>query len=145
MVVLDPYATTVLGRRRYGELGPELAWKTPGVLGYASTWPQAACALPSPFEDEEFDWEGDRPLNIPMEEIVIYEMHVRGFTQDPSSGVSAPGESSRVHTQAGKDRSEGQGRPSSSYGAAGIEVSVELLCDLRLMRPAAQRYLTQPR
>jgi len=34
---------------------------------------------------------GDRPLRTPMEQLVIYEMHVRGFTQDDSSNVSAPG------------------------------------------------------
>lgn len=91
VAVLDPYARAILSRRNYGVLAPELEWKTPGVLGFATTWPQAACALPSPYDDQEFDWEGDRPLNIPMEELVIYEMHVRGFTQDDSSGVSAPG------------------------------------------------------
>ena len=38
-----------------------------------------------------YDWEGDRPLNRPMEDSVIYEMHVRGFTQSPSSRVRYPG------------------------------------------------------
>ncbi len=38
-----------------------------------------------------YDWEGDRPLNRPMEETIIYEMHVRGFTRSPSSGVASPG------------------------------------------------------
>ena len=38
-----------------------------------------------------YDWEGDRPLNKPMSETVIYEMHVRGFTQSPSSGVEQAG------------------------------------------------------
>jgi glycogen operon protein len=38
-----------------------------------------------------YDWEGDRPLNRPMEETIIYEMHVRGFTQSPSSRVRHPG------------------------------------------------------
>ena len=38
-----------------------------------------------------YDWEGDRPLNRPMSETVIYEMHVRGFTQSPSSGVTNKG------------------------------------------------------
>lgn len=36
-------------------------------------------------QDEEFDWEGDRPLETPMEDLVIYEMHVRGETHTPSS------------------------------------------------------------
>jgi hypothetical protein len=47
------------------------------VLGLAPTWPQAAAFLPKPGEDD-FDWEGDTPLELPMEDLVIYEMHVRG-------------------------------------------------------------------
>jgi len=35
-----------------------------------------------------YDWEGDEPLNIPFSTSVIYEMHVKGFTKHPSSGVS---------------------------------------------------------
>jgi isoamylase len=35
-----------------------------------------------------YDWEGDTPLNRPASQTVIYEMHVRGFTRHPSSGVS---------------------------------------------------------
>ncbi len=38
-----------------------------------------------------FDWQGDQPLNRPMADSVIYEMHVRGFTQHPSAGVKHPG------------------------------------------------------
>jgi glycogen operon protein len=38
-----------------------------------------------------YDWEGDRPLLIPLKDSVIYEMHVRGFTVHPSSGVAHPG------------------------------------------------------
>jgi glycogen operon protein len=38
-----------------------------------------------------YDWEGDQPLNRPMSETIIYEMHVRGFTQSPSSGCRHPG------------------------------------------------------
>jgi hypothetical protein len=55
----------------------------------ARTWPQAAGALPRAASD--FDWQGDTPLRLPMEDLVIYEMHVRGFTQHESSGVSSPG------------------------------------------------------
>ncbi len=36
-----------------------------------------------------YDWEGDRPLNRPMNETIIYETHVRGFTHSPSSGCAA--------------------------------------------------------
>jgi len=38
-----------------------------------------------------YDWEGDRPLNKPTEDAVVYEMHARGFTRSPSSGVRNPG------------------------------------------------------
>jgi glycogen operon protein len=35
-----------------------------------------------------YDWEGDSPLKTPSSRTIIYEMHVRGFTRHPSSGVS---------------------------------------------------------
>jgi glycogen operon protein len=35
-----------------------------------------------------YDWEGDTPLNRPSSQTIIYEMHVKGFTYHPSSGVS---------------------------------------------------------
>jgi glycogen operon protein len=38
-----------------------------------------------------YDWEGDQPLGRPMNETVIYEMHVRGFTKSSTSGVAHPG------------------------------------------------------
>ena len=38
-----------------------------------------------------YDWEGDQPLHRPMEEAIIYEMHVRGFTQSPTSKVANAG------------------------------------------------------
>jgi len=41
--------------------------------------------------NDEFDWEGDRCLNYDLADSVIYEMHVRGFTRSPSSGVKYPG------------------------------------------------------
>jgi len=36
---------------------------------------------------DDFDWKNDRPLEIPFEDLVIYEMHVRSFTAHKSSGV----------------------------------------------------------
>ncbi len=38
-----------------------------------------------------YDWEGDQPLDRPMAETIIYEMHARGFSESPSSGVQQPG------------------------------------------------------
>src|ERR1700722_6511429 len=40
---------------------------------------------------EFFNWEGDTHPNFSLRDLIIYEMHVRGFTQDPSSGVNHPG------------------------------------------------------
>ncbi len=41
--------------------------------------------------DEHYDWEGDTPLRISSEKAIIYELHVGGFTRDPSSQVTHPG------------------------------------------------------
>jgi glycogen operon protein len=41
--------------------------------------------------DDGFDWGGDRPLTMPREQAIIYELHVGGFTRHPSSGVADPG------------------------------------------------------
>jgi glycogen operon protein len=41
--------------------------------------------------DEEFDWGHEHPLNVPLADSIIYEIHVRGFTRHPSSGVAHPG------------------------------------------------------
>ncbi len=47
---------------------------------------KAAAMLPPPF-----DWQNDAPPKIPKEDLIIYEMHVRGFTKHPSSNVAKPG------------------------------------------------------
>ena len=41
--------------------------------------------------DDAFDWQGDVPPEIPLEQLLIYEVHVKGFTAHPSSGVAHPG------------------------------------------------------
>ena len=41
--------------------------------------------------DITYNWEGDRPLETPLQDTIIYELHVRGFTRHPSSGCSFPG------------------------------------------------------
>ncbi|MFC1408265.1 glycogen debranching protein GlgX [Streptacidiphilus sp. N1-12] len=40
---------------------------------------------------DDFDWGADTPPRIPTEDLVVYEAHVRGFTQHPSSATLAPG------------------------------------------------------
>ncbi|KAK9833179.1 hypothetical protein WJX74_009440 [Apatococcus lobatus] len=86
-VMVDPYATGLISRRVWGEHSPELDWGK--VLGLATTWPQAAGIVPS--QAPPFDWQGTRPLHLPREDLIIYEMHVRGFTQSPTSATSYPG------------------------------------------------------
>jgi glycogen operon protein len=40
---------------------------------------------------EEYDWCGDLPLRVPSEQMIVYELHVGGFTRHPSSKVRYPG------------------------------------------------------
>jgi glycogen operon protein len=74
-VLLDPYAKAIGGRDVWGTPPNwDDVYQHRGRLVY-----------------DDFDWEGDHPLEIPMEDLVIYEMHVRGFTRHESSGVKQPG------------------------------------------------------
>ena len=57
--------------------------------GSASGLQSAIRAVVRPPDD--YDWEGDQPLNHGLEESVIYELHVGGFTKSPSASVAAPG------------------------------------------------------
>ncbi len=41
--------------------------------------------------DDAFDWRGDAPPDIPLEQLLIYEVHVKGFTAHPSARVAHPG------------------------------------------------------
>ena len=72
VVLLDPYAKQISGREVWG-------WEPHPGAPYA---PRCSIAT------DDFDWEGDRPPAIPLEDTIVYEMHARGFTADPSSGVA---------------------------------------------------------
>lgn len=74
-ILMDPYAKAIGGRDVWGELP-----------NWDDIYPHRSRIF---FDD--FDWEDDCPLEIPMEDSIIYEMHVRGFTRHPSSGVKHPG------------------------------------------------------
>jgi glycogen operon protein len=41
--------------------------------------------------DDRFDWQGDEPPDIPFQSLIIYEVHLKGFTAHPSSRVNNPG------------------------------------------------------
>jgi glycogen operon protein len=47
-------------------------------------------------DHEPYDWEGDQPLNHRMEDSILYEMHVGGFTRHPNARVAAPGTFSAI-------------------------------------------------
>lgn len=73
--LMDPYAKAIGGRDVWGE-APD--WSDP--------YQHRARIVP-----DDFDWHGDHPLEIPMEDLVIYEAHVRGFTRHPSSKLNYAG------------------------------------------------------
>ena len=74
-VLLDPFARAVGGREIFGG-----AVRTHDIFPHRGRIPE-----------NDFDWEHDRPLDLPVEQLVIYELHVRGFTRHPASGVKHPG------------------------------------------------------
>ena len=80
-LLLDPYAIALSGGSEWGQ-----KYVRHGALSQESLFRRRCCLV-----NGEFDWEGDRPLNLPLKDSVIYELHVRGFTQHPSAGVAHPG------------------------------------------------------
>jgi glycogen operon protein len=75
-VLLDPYGRGVVVPKAYNR---ELAHKTGD---------NSASAMKSVVVDPSaYDWEGDVPLQLPSVRTIVYEMHVRGFTRNPNSGV----------------------------------------------------------
>lgn len=74
-VLLDPYSRAVTGQRKWGEKpegGKDFEYRARVVKS-------------------SFDWGNIKQLEQPFEDLVIYETHVRGYTKDKSSGVSALG------------------------------------------------------
>ncbi|MCR4790767.1 MAG: glycogen debranching enzyme, partial [Treponemataceae bacterium] len=90
--LLDPYAKGLTDCSVFANLPPDYVTpvdKTDILLQEkrnAKGFPK--CIV---IDDQEFDWEGDRPLNYRLQKCVIYETHLKGFTADPSSGVNHPG------------------------------------------------------
>jgi glycogen operon protein len=74
-ILMDPYAKAIGGRDVWG-IEPD--WN--GVYQHRSR-----------LVFDDFDWGGDRALEMPIQDLVVYEMHVRSFTRHPSSGVKYPG------------------------------------------------------
>lgn len=70
-ILLDPYARAVTGQSVWGKKS-EYTYKARVVRN-------------------DFDWGNCKQLLTPTEDLIIYELHVRGFTEDQSSGVRFPG------------------------------------------------------
>lgn len=70
-ILIDPYSRALLPRR----------W------GEGADYGKKPC---SRLISNDFNWHNDRPLKTPLSDTIIYELHVPGFTQDPSSGVEHP-------------------------------------------------------
>jgi len=91
-LLLDPFARAVTGN---------FDWRLADSRGYDPASPLGDLSFSTTSDvagmpkciviDEAFDWRGDRPLNYPLRDCVIYETHVGGLTRDPSSGVAHPG------------------------------------------------------
>lgn len=72
-LLLDPYAKAVTGQSQWG------------------VHPDYGFAYRARVVAQDFDWGNSSHEEIPMEELVIYELHTRGFTKDDSSKVKYPG------------------------------------------------------
>jgi isoamylase len=80
VVLLDPAAKCVAGRP---------LWGYPPESSHSSWKPRYVRR--GVVINDDFEWDLDRPLNTPLSDSIIYEAHVRGLTQHPSSGVRSPG------------------------------------------------------
>ena len=79
-ILLDPYGRGVAVPAGYR--------RTAGSPGEHGPGDEDAAAMKSVVVDlAAYDWEGDRPLDRPFADTVIYEAHVRGFTAHPNCGV----------------------------------------------------------
>ncbi len=82
IVLLDPYSKAFSGAPEWGKIHTR--------NGHIKELPKQNSRR-SLVVDDEFDWGTDQPLNIPLNDSIIYELHVRGFTRHPSSQVRNPG------------------------------------------------------
>ncbi|GHS92951.1 glycogen operon protein GlgX homolog [Planctomycetales bacterium] len=82
-ILIDPYAKSLTGGATWGE--PQIRRTFDPEKDY-HTFPRRGCLPPL-----DFDWGDAVPLRTPLSDTIIYELHVRGFTIDQSSGVKFPG------------------------------------------------------
>lgn len=71
-ILIDPYCRMMIPRK----------WGAKSSYGS-----NPCCYIP----EHSFDWKGETPIKRPLSETIIYELHVRGFTQSPTSNCTYPG------------------------------------------------------
>ena len=91
-LLLDPYAKAVTRKFRNVD-NLLLAYDArPGAAdGALDTRDNTTVVPKSTVIDDAFDWQGVGSPDLALEELVMYEVHVNGFTAHPSSGVTLPG------------------------------------------------------
>jgi glycogen operon protein len=82
-VLLDPYARALSGGQRWG-----IPDTSPGAGNGRAA---GRLTRRGRVVFDEFDWEDDVAPHTPLSQTVLYELHVRGYTRHPSSGVAHPG------------------------------------------------------
>jgi len=80
--LLDPYALAVTGQKKWGEADGIV----PGELIQ-----NGKCFPKGIIIKDDFDWTGDRTLRVPLNQSVIYEASVRGYTANPNARTKNPG------------------------------------------------------
>ena len=91
-LLIDPYAKALTGKARNTD-NLLLAYDAHSPASDRSLDARENCAIvpKAIVVDDHFDWQGDRPPNIPFEKLYVYEVHVKGFTAHRSSNVQHPG------------------------------------------------------
>ena len=91
--LVDPYARALTGGFDWS-LADQFAYDPESMEGDLSFREVTADAAGTPkciVVKDDFDWQGDRPLNHPLRKSVIYEAHLKGLSADGSAGVAHPG------------------------------------------------------
>jgi glycogen operon protein len=91
--LIDPYAKALTGMDQ---------WDLNKSIGFDQESPKADLSFSDEdnllelprcivIDDNDFDWQGDAPLNYPLRFSVLYETHIKGLTAHPNSDVKHPG------------------------------------------------------
>lgn len=76
VVKLDPYARRIVGREKWAD---------------ETRLPMLTKGLRSRYENNSFSWRGDQTVEVPRSDMVLYKLHIRGFTQGMAEGTEDRG------------------------------------------------------